>query len=350
MQMKNTLEAQTKSNEESPEDANQGTDVSPWLVILTQFLNKKMSMELIDLGYDSMEAVTSSVTGPDDLDEWVETVLTTNEWMGKFPADKWKTHPVAGKLRRLWAHCHEQSPFPWPKTPAPAQAQEAHQEPGGTPEAGYDEDNGDQPNTWDTDSPRTKRPRVEHQQGAGTTNTKEDESKTTGQGSNPPNPPSAQGSTQVMSPMGMTIQHPMQSFFPEGLPMKLDLASVTPLKESFLEFYPGEVLDRTTMPGRKLLEKVHHQTHPGNELRWLPWEQLMNQEQEEEAVRLKTKNRVPGSDWGMFMHLLWEDQMKSQDGQMSGAPFFISRLQTVRRNAYSMCADVHLQVWKKLDM
>ena len=104
------------------------------------------------------------------------------------------------------------------------------------------------------------------------------------------------------------------------------------------------------MQGRKLLEKVHHQARPGNELRWLPWEQLMNQEQEEEAVRLKTKNRVPGSDWGMFMHLLWEDQMKIQDGQMSGAPFFISRLQTVRRNAYSMCTDVHLQVWKKLDM
>lgn len=124
----------------------------------------------------------------------------------------------------------------------------------------------------------------------------------------PSNLPSAQGSTQVMSPMGMTIQHPMQSFFPEGLPMKLDLASVTSLKESFLEFYPGEVLDRTTMPGRKLLETGHHQTRPGNELRWLPWEQLMNQAQEEEAVRLKTKNRVPGSDWGMFMHRLWEDQ------------------------------------------
>lgn len=42
--------------------------------------------------------------------------------------------------------------------------------------------------------------------------------------------------------------------------------------------------------------------------------------------------------------------MKIQDGQMSGAPFFMSRLQTVRRNAYSMCTDVHLQVWKKLDM
>ena len=165
--MNNTLEAQTKSNDEAPEDANQGNTVSPWLDTLMLFLNKKMSMELIELGYDSMEAVTSSVTGPNDLDEWVETILTTNEWMGKFPADKWKTHPVAGKLRRLWAHCHEQSPFPWPKTPAPAQAQEAHQEPGGSHEAGDDEDNGDQPTTGDTEGPSTKRPRIEHQQGEG---------------------------------------------------------------------------------------------------------------------------------------------------------------------------------------
>lgn len=52
----------------------------------------------------------------------------------------------------------------------------------------------------------------------------------------------------------------------------------------------------------------------------------------------------------MFKHLLWEYQMNIQDGQLPGAPFFISRLQTVRRNAHSMCTDVHLQVWKKLDM
>lgn len=77
--------------------------------------------------------------------------------------------------------------------------------------------------------------------------------------------------------------------------MQLDLASVTSLKESFLEFFPGEVLDRTTMPGRKLLEKVHHQTRPGNELRSLPWAQLMNQEQEEEAVSLETNTESQGA-------------------------------------------------------
>ena len=52
-----------------------------------------MSIQLIKLGYDRMEAVTSSVTGPNDLDEWVDTILTANEWMEKFPADKWKKPP-----------------------------------------------------------------------------------------------------------------------------------------------------------------------------------------------------------------------------------------------------------------
>jgi hypothetical protein len=47
---------------------------------------------------------------------------------------------------------------------------------------------------------------------------------------------------------------------------------------------------------------------------------------------------------------MWEETLSLADSQMSKAPWFIERMQTLRRTAYVMCTNVHLMVWKKLDM
>ena len=51
----------------------------------------------------------------------------------------------------------------------------------------------------------------------------------------------------------------VQSFFPEGTPIKLDLATLRTLKTAYVANYPGEVLDKSNTPGQKLLERVYHQ-------------------------------------------------------------------------------------------
>lgn len=121
------------------------------------------------------------------------------------------------------------------------------------------------------------------------------------------------------------------------------------MKKRFLDWYPGEVLDRSTMPGPQFLEKVLHQNKEDHPLRWLPWDHILSVEQEEDIVRHKNRSRTPSSDIAVRMPIRWEAQLKLPDGGISGAPYFVTRMQTVRRNAYAMCGYVHLQRWKAID-
>ena len=77
-------------------------------------------------------------------------------------------------------------------------------------------------------------------------------------------------------------------------------------------------------------------------MRWLPWDQILSVEQEEDNVRNKSKSRTPSSDIAVMMSIMWEGQIKLPDGGIRGAPYFVTRMQTVRRNAYAMCGYFHL--------
>ena len=96
------------------------------------------------------------------------------------------------------------------------------------------------------------------------------------------------------------------------------------------------MLDRSTMPGQKLLEKVPHKNKEDHPLRWHPWDQILSVAKEEVIVRNKSRSRTPSSDIAVMMSILWEEQIKLPDGGISGAPYFVTRMQTVRRNAYAM--------------
>ena len=129
--------------------------------------------------------------------------------------------------------------------------------------------------------------------------------------------------------MQMLMPHSMSSMFPDGMPSKLDMRAIKKLKSDFLEAYPGEILDKSTTPGTKLLERVHFQAQEPQPFRWLPWDQVLSQEQEEELIRTKAKARLPSSDVGMLLQAMWEDQLRLPENQISGAPFFVSKLQAM---------------------
>ena len=142
----------------------------------------------------------------------------------------------------------------------------------------------------------------------------------------------------------------VQSFFPEGIPITLDLATLRKLKTSYVTNYPGEVLDKSNTPGQNMLERVYHQSREGMALKWLPWNQILSIEQEEEVLRNKTNNRTPVNDWSLWVQLMWEESVKLPEGQITGAPWCIQRILTLRRTAYSMVTEVHINLWKEVGM
>lgn len=100
------------------------TSANPWKEHVVRLLPKAVVEGLSELGYDSPEAITSSVMQPSDLDNWIQMLLEMHpEWRGKIPQERWHLAPIAGKLRMVWEKCYEVVPF---KSAHKAEQQEEH--------------------------------------------------------------------------------------------------------------------------------------------------------------------------------------------------------------------------------
>lgn len=95
---------------------------------------------------------------------------------------------------------------------------------------------------------------------------------------------------------------------------------------------------------------MYHQSREGMALKWLPWNHILSIEQEEDVLRDKTNNRTPVNYWFLWVQLMWEESVKLPEGQITGAPWCAQRILTLRRTAYSMVTEVHMNLWNEVDM
>ena len=92
----------------------------------------------------------------------------------------------------------------------------------------------------------------------------------------------------------------------------------------------------------------HHMTSPGQHLKWIPWPLCMSEAQEEKWAEEKA-TRIPKADAFAILQLAWDNPPRLAANEMGSSPYWISRLQLVRRNAFAMCQLAHLARLKALD-
>ena len=220
---------------------------------------------LSELGYDSPEAITSSVMQPSYLDNWIQMLLEMHlEWRGKIPQERWHLAPIAGKLRMVWEKCYEVVPF---KSAHKAEQQEEHgnasiQEDANTGVLEDDDLDNRKHNEFEAQPNPTQRDQDKHQGIAKGAEGQDNQDKHAGPpakkrkqgnheiatyGEPQPDATGVNNSTyQQTTPFGMMAPYSMSHLLPEGLTERLTLEHIKHKKRTFLEWYPGEVLDRTT--------------------------------------------------------------------------------------------------------
>ena len=97
---------------------------------LQDLLPAKVIQGLMELGYDSPQAITASVQSNGKTDDWIKMLFKVfPEWLGTIPQEAWELSPMAGKLRLAYGKCVAVAPYVDPQgqqTPQTDQASGGH--------------------------------------------------------------------------------------------------------------------------------------------------------------------------------------------------------------------------------
>ena len=88
-----------------------------------------------------------------------------------------------------------------------------------------------------------------------------------------------------------TAQSP-QNVWAEHAPPRLSTEVVNQLVQTFKLNYPGEHLDRNTMPSIRLLSLVHKWFQPGGTITWVPWQLRLSTAQYEDIMHSKSSKML----------------------------------------------------------
>ena len=134
----------------------------------------------------------------------------------------------------------------------------------------------------------------------------------------------------------------------EHLPPKLASERVSSLMEAFKSNYPGELLDADTTPSIRLLSLVHEGLRPGQSLKWVPWQYRLSTRQYQERMEAKSARAVR-SELQLLSQAFFDDTPEVSVEHHSLAAGWLTRIQTVFRNALARCQAAHLSNLKAFD-
>ena len=134
----------------------------------------------------------------------------------------------------------------------------------------------------------------------------------------------------------------------EHLPPKLTSERVSSLIEAFKSNYPGELLDADTTPSIRLLSFVHEGLKPGQSLKWVPWQYRLSSRQYQERMEAKSARAVR-SELQLLSQAFFDDTPEVSVEHHSLAAGWLTRIQTVFRNALALCQAAHLSNLKAFD-
>ena len=134
----------------------------------------------------------------------------------------------------------------------------------------------------------------------------------------------------------------------ENLPPKLSSDAVQDLVNDFKLNYPGELLDDDTMPSIRLLSLVQHSLKPGEKIRWIPWQFRLSAKQYQEIMEAKSSKPMR-TEAHILASALYDDTPEMAVAHLRLAASWLSRIQTVFRNAWALCGAAHLNNLKAFD-
>ena len=127
----------------------------------------------------------------------------------------------------------------------------------------------------------------------------------------------------------------------ENLPPKLSQEAAQELIDDFKTNYPGELLDEDTMPSIRLLSLVQHSLKPGEKIRWIPWQFRLSSKQYTEIMEAKSSKPMR-TEAQLLASALYDDTPGMPVAHLRLSASWLSRIQTVYRNAWALCGAAHL--------
>ena len=130
-------------------------------------------------------------------------------------------------------------------------------------------------------------------------------------------------------------------------PPRLSQEAAQELIDDFKTNYPGELLDEDTMPSIRLLSLVQHSLKPGEKIRWIPWQFRLSSKQYTEIMEAKSSKPMR-TEAQLLASALYDDTPEMPVAHLRLSASWLSRIQTVYRNAWTLCGAAHLNNLKAL--
>ena len=158
----------------------------------------------------------------------------------------------------------------------------------------------------------------------------------------------SKATTPSPAPGGLSLEPQVASWL-DLPPPKLSPNDVETLENHFSRRYPGERLTPAVSPGHRYLSTIHKMLSPDNVFEWMPWTKIMSVEQEKSYKDKVKPEDSPAPELSAIFGRLLTHNPHLDEADLSTAPFRLSRMFQVRRNAFAMCGLAHLANIKILD-
>ncbi|CAE7213397.1 unnamed protein product [Symbiodinium sp. KB8] len=153
------------------------------------------------------------------------------------------------------------------------------------------------------------------------------------------------------APQPSTASPPAQpqiNSWAEHAPPRLDASVIAQLTKDFKANYPGEFLDSDAMPSVRLLSIVHKWFAPQGTITWVPWQLRLSHKQYQEIIESKS-SKMLRTEAQFLSTALFDETPEMPVEHLRLSPAWLSRIQTVFRNAIALCKGTHLARLKALD-
>ena len=159
----------------------------------------------------------------------------------------------------------------------------------------------------------------------------------------------ADGASITASSSGINLtQSPAPNVWAEHAPPRLDNEAVQLMVEQFRNAYRSEHLDSDAMPSIRLLSLVQQWFKPHGAIKWIPWQLRLSAKQYQEIIEARTAKTLR-AEAQLISAALFDETPEQSIDKAYLSPAWLSKCQTVMRNAIALCNGAHLRILKAFD-
>ena len=118
--------------------------------------------------------------------------------------------------------------------------------------------------------------------------------------------------------------------------------------EQFRNADTSEHLDSDTMPSIRLLSLVHQWFRPHGSIKWVPWQLRLSAKQYQEIIEARTAKTLR-TEAQLISTALFDETPEQCIDKAFLSPAWLTRCQTVMRNAIALCNGARLRILKAFD-